>query len=362
MVSLCTIPNFLQEEGEILQSGVSIIDLESPDIFLKVEAIPEDIKSGSKTTVFFEMRNKHDFDLEDVQVQAFDTCVFSGESSETIGTLRASGIKTWTWSWTADQTQLDKDCVIKFKTEYKARNSIFQNIIVLSESEYQQRHLAGTLNNIPVDSSFPQSPFQINLRFSDPQPFIDDEKYYMYIDYNNVGGGYIDVNQGSIGIDFPRNTGGVSCSGYSGGSPITTTTQFPTEWGCCQWGRVTALGQEYYCEYRATEESCKYAIRWSNSWGQWYPNEVCCPGFENRCLPSNQCDDILPEPTQEPEEGVEANLLLEKEMNFINKKGSPTTCTFTALSSQPLSIESLRIQAQYTYTLENSINIKVKGM
>jgi len=272
LISLCTIPSIFPGE-DIFQSGISIIDIGSPDIFLKVEAVPQTVKSGKTALLVFEIRNKNNFDLTGVEVTAYDQCIFSGKNSHVIDILRANSTLTWSWTWTSSQTEVDKDCTIRFRTTYNALNSIFQDIVVLYESEYQQRELEGTMYNIPIQSSFPISPLQIGLRFSEPQPLIDNWEYYMYLDYLDVGSGFVDVK--SITLNFPKNIKAdtISCSGYKrDGSKLT----------------------------------------------------------------------------------------LDREIKFINKKGTPTTCTFTTSASQPLSIETMQMRTEYEYKIDSSINIKVK--
>jgi len=77
---------------------------------------------------------------------------------------------------------MDKDCKVKFRIEYDAENSLFQDIAVLSKAEYEQREVSGTLYNIPIQSFYPDSPLRISLSFSEAQPFMENEKYYLHLD------------------------------------------------------------------------------------------------------------------------------------------------------------------------------------
>lgn len=357
LVSLCTSLNPFGSE-EVLQSGVSIIDIGSPDIFLKIESVPKEIRSGRTILLVFELRNKNDFDLTNIEVEAYDTCVFSGDSREQISVLKADATKTWTWTWNSEEVDLDRDCKIKFRTSYRASNSIFQDIVVLDEAEYYQRELQGTLNEIPIESSFPPSPLRIGLRFSDSQPFIDNEEYYIYIDYNNVAGGFVNVEAGSITIGFPTNAGDVSCGGYSS---IEEAPAYIPVWGCCHW--IWGPGQSR-CDVTQRFE-CGLTL-YNGVYGSWHDpettNSVCCVSGENEgyCSDPDLCEEALPVPSTEVLEEL-TNLVLEDEMNFVNKKGPPTTCTFTTSElSEPLKIETLRIKANYEYIIDNLITVKVK--
>jgi hypothetical protein len=53
-------------------------------------------------------------------------------------------------------------------------------------------------------------------------------------------------------------------------------------------------------------------------------------------------------------------LTLHKLLKFINKKASPSICTFTTKASEPIDIKSLVLTADYKYTIDSSITIRVK--
>jgi hypothetical protein len=48
-------------------------------------------------------------------------------------------------------------------------------------------------------------------------------------------------------------------------------------------------------------------------------------------------------------------------LKFINKKAYASICTFTASASKPIDIQSLTIDASYTYTIDGSIPVTVRG-
>jgi len=216
-ISLCVgLPIELPQLGQTpitQEPGVSIIDQGSPDIYLSIQTIPLEVRQGRTLTLIFEIRNKNTFDLEDVEVMAYDTCIFDyDDSSERtasyrdIDTLSPNETETWTWEWITGSTELEKDCEIKFKTEYIGNFSLFQDIAILSESEYKIRQLEGTLQNVPIRSYSSKTPLKITLTFPENQPFLEDiTGYSMYIDYYNIGIGFITVNKEDIEIDIPGN-------------------------------------------------------------------------------------------------------------------------------------------------------------
>ena len=150
LVSLCTglpeIPFINPGNTSVQKAGVLVIDQESPDIFVSVNAIPTEVKAGRDINVFFDLRNKNLYDLKNVNLTVYDPCIFTGDMGKYIDYIRANRTVSFSLKWTADQTDLDKDCNVKFRVSYDAESSLFQDIAVLSKSEYEQREVAGTFD------------------------------------------------------------------------------------------------------------------------------------------------------------------------------------------------------------------------
>jgi hypothetical protein len=219
LVSLCAglpeIPFINPGNATVQKAGMVIIDEESPDVFITAEAIPTEVKAGRNVNIYFELRNKNNFDLKNVNLLVYDSCIFTGETEKNIDVLKANRSVRWSLKLTAGSTDLDKNCNVKFRVKYDAEYSMFQDIAVLTQSEYEQREVSGTLNSIPIQSSFPETPLKISLSFSDTQPFINNENYYMNLDYYNKGNGFIEVEKGNITIKTPSNIKDFSCSDYN---------------------------------------------------------------------------------------------------------------------------------------------------
>jgi hypothetical protein len=219
LVSLCAglpeIPFINPGNATVQKAGMVIIDEESPDVFITAEAIPTEVKAGRNVNIYFELRNKNNFDLKNVSLLVYDSCIFTGETEKNIDALKANRSVQWSLKLTAGSTDLDKNCNVKFRVKYDAEYSMFQDIAVLTQSEYEQREVSGTLNNIPIQSSFPETPLRISLSFSDTQPFINNENYYMNLDYYNKGNGFIEVEKENITIKTSSNIKDFSCNDYN---------------------------------------------------------------------------------------------------------------------------------------------------
>ena len=220
LTSLCTIPDIplleLPSSGTPVQQAeiVLTVDEKSPDVFLNVEAYSSQIKAGGVLLVSFELRNKQRYELRNVELEVYDhPCFKESENSglffKDLDNVKANQSKMWTWKWKSDEDiDLPTACPIKFKISYEADYSYYQDIAVLPENEYFQRELEGTLGNVPIKTSSSSSPLNIQVTFSESQPFLENQRYYMYINYYNKGKGYFDSEETfnpDIELNVPAN-------------------------------------------------------------------------------------------------------------------------------------------------------------
>jgi len=216
LISLCAnlpiqLPTFPQPQ--IQQAGVFTIDVGSPDVFINIQAVPPEVKSGRYVQMIFELRNKHSYDLENVVLTVYDhPCFTEGNFTSDEYTIKANRSVSWTWKWKAE-TDLTKQCLIRFRTKYDGEYFFSQDIAVLPESEYQLRSTQGTLKDVPIQSFSSDSPLSVSLIFSEEQPFLENQKgYYMYINYYNKGEGFFDTI--NLNITTPSNIGNLNCADY----------------------------------------------------------------------------------------------------------------------------------------------------
>jgi len=282
LISLCAdIPNFPNIPFlNPPQPGTSGIEVSNEDIYININALPSEVSGGGNVTLIFQIKNKANYDLEDVSLNIYDPCVFNegNEITENIGTLKSNRTITKSWTLTSQEITLTRDCKIKFALSYKGKFNFYQDVAVLTQSEYNVRLTQGTLHNIPIKSSSSSSPLQISLTFLEEQPLLDGTNSDAQINYAYTGSGFINISAGDVTITIPDNL------------------QVSTD---------------------------------------------VCKGDYN--APSG------------------GNLTLKESLKFINKKVSPSTCTFIAKASQPIDIKTLTLNANYKYTIDSSIPIKVKG-
>lgn len=217
LASLC-----IQQNANVAGVGLTEV-MESPDIYLKFESIPTEVKVGRNMTLTYIAQDKQPFDLENLTIDAYDLCLFSGQQRvlDSIE-LKSNKTKQVSFKYTANPTNFESDCTLKFRTQYQSTFSLSQDVIVLSESEYYIREQQGTLSNLTASSSSSSNPISLTLTFSENQPFLTGDSFNMYIDYSNTGSGFIDkLEAGSITIRIPANMNVDSCSGYLYSSTAT---------------------------------------------------------------------------------------------------------------------------------------------
>lgn len=225
----------LPSSNQVQQSSTILtVDSGSPDIFLSVETSPpSEIRLGRTLQITFELKNKKSYNLRNVSFEVFDHPCFndadnSGLFSKNLGNISADQNKIWSWKWTPDSSiSLERTCTIKFKTSYEGDYSFYKDIAVLPAAEYYQRESEGTLNNIVIGSSSSDSPLDIQVTFSENRPFLENQMYYMYINYYNKGQGLFDNKRAynpDIRLTIPNNI--VVDESHCGNYKKTTTNVY----------------------------------------------------------------------------------------------------------------------------------------
>jgi hypothetical protein len=291
LASMCTAPlpdNITSDQGTTVSNE---------EIYLNVNALPSSVSSGGQTMLYFQIMNNAPYDLTKVKVHVYDTCIFTDDpademSSEMFGRqlaminfcpgcssndiLKSNHTKTWSWKLTSGETILSRDCQIKFRLNYTGRYSLFRDVGVLSESEYNTRLRDNTLSNIPLSSSSSNGPLKISLEFTETQPFLTGTDNDVEIKYTYTGDGFIAVKKGSVKITLPPNLEGSSssCRDYDYSSGVLT---------------------------------------------------------------------------------------LNKDLKFIGKEATPSICSLKAKTTQPMEIKALNLEAAYSYYIDSSVLVSVRG-
>jgi hypothetical protein len=226
MTSLCTglpfnIPMF-QPSGT--QSGGLSMSIQSQDLSLEVSSTVSKVNIGRDLILTFVLTNNQNHDIKNIAVGVYDNPCFTGESSMPVATLKANATKVWSWKFTPKSSVImETSCPMRFNLSYDGNSYAYQDIAVLPQSEYIQRESDGTLSSVPIGGSVSNSPMNINMRFSEAQPFMDNQKYYLFVDYTLNGQGSI---QNPVVKFVPPTNILLSCGTYLNANKEVTTLDF----------------------------------------------------------------------------------------------------------------------------------------
>ena len=187
-------------------------ELSTNDVYYAVDVYPSEVYSGEKLKIRFRIIAEKD--LENVRIKIIDPCLFDVANREkTFKSLRKGMKKTVTFELKANEVHMSTNCRIKFGIEYDSFIKLIQDVAVLSSTEYRQREESGTLDEIEISSVKEPSSVEVELTFSEVQPFKENRKVHILIQYRNVGGGIV-KELSNVKITFPSNLEIESCSGY----------------------------------------------------------------------------------------------------------------------------------------------------
>jgi hypothetical protein len=324
-VAGCTeVPGIKQAfgEGEILVTT-------NPDLSISANVNPTEIKGGRPVKISFEIQNKQPYvSLEDVNINVYDQCIFTGDDEKIYTELDPNQTKGWNWDWNSNEVEFERDCTIGFRTEWGSTYIMSQDTVVLSEAEYYNREQAGTLDNIQLFSSKTDNPLIIDISFLDPQPYLDEDDITMFINYRHDGDGFLDkLETGEVSFDLPDNFKQKCYGNRDFWEDHPDVFEFPEGW--------TFDDVDENCNAISTSETCK--------------KQSDCYWYEPRCGTEDN-------PTYIYEDG---KMILDKDLKFVNDRAPQTTCTFEVTGKDPINMGTLTLTANYKYQLDNSLLVKI---
>ena len=75
-VSLCTEIPYISDLFPIEEALGSLEIKTDSEMYMRVEAIPKEVRSERNVKITVELRNKANYNLKNVKLQAYDPCVF----------------------------------------------------------------------------------------------------------------------------------------------------------------------------------------------------------------------------------------------------------------------------------------------
>lgn len=189
---------------------------DNPDMYMKIRTSSDEIKSGRYVQMEFVIENKGDMPLNNVRIDAYDQCLFTGDKIKEFSEIKPNRTATWNWKWQAGNTDFDQECTVRFRTTYNAQTITTATTAVLDESEYYTREDQGKLGEITARYTEKANSLRIGFTFSESQPWLAGERILVYLNYNDVGGGMIkELKKTNVTIEVTPNLADGECSSYT---------------------------------------------------------------------------------------------------------------------------------------------------
>ncbi len=199
---------FAQQAGILNPTVVS----ETPDISVKAEAVPLEVRSGKNLALFFEVDALKD--LKDVSLNVTDMCLFSGDlKGLEIPDMKEGRGRSFKETLTAGSVDFDTGCQIRFKANYSASLMATQDIIVLDDAEFLGEQNSGKIGERIPQFVSTSNPLRVSFSFSDPQPFQNGTDEFMYISFS-ANAGLQKLDKGSVQLTMPNNAN-ITCDDYT---------------------------------------------------------------------------------------------------------------------------------------------------
>ncbi len=207
--------NYPVRKGEF----TSYSETKTNDLEYAVDLYPSEISAGESIKVRIKITPSKD--IENVRVRISDPCILEVKRKEKkLGDISANSQRIVNFELKApSHVDIATQCKIKFEIEYEARFYSAQDIAVLSSAEYREKASSGKLGEIKISSSKIPSAIEIEVSFSEQEPFRDGKEMFMYIDYFNRGNGIPEPLK-NVALYIPSNLKVKECSSEYALSPF----------------------------------------------------------------------------------------------------------------------------------------------
>jgi hypothetical protein len=191
-------------QGLIMNTGYTSVE----DLGVGVEAIPDEVFSNRGTTIFFDVENNGDVDLNDVEFMVTDPCMLSDSTgTKEIGKLEPDEVYSWSWDYTVGEVREEKTCDVRFRTQYDSSATALYDIAVISEDEYRRLLEGDRLSQeIPLNYFKTKTPIDIHISLSKQQPILEEMEFYLHLKLKDAGGGMTEnqiIEKNDLTLEYP---------------------------------------------------------------------------------------------------------------------------------------------------------------
>lgn len=183
-------------------------DIAVEEVSVSVDPVLYTVDSGRDNTIFFDVENKGNMTLEDVEFTIFDLPYFSSDEEKTywdLGDMEPGRTESWEWGFTADEVDSERTSNIRYRLNYGSEAYAEHSVTVLSYDEYLTRQEEGVLD---VDLRYGKKDTSVDvvLGFSEEQPFVDEDEILLTMFFKDVGDGFVEgdnLDEGDVTLSYP---------------------------------------------------------------------------------------------------------------------------------------------------------------
>lgn len=190
--------------------GVNASQTASEVVTVSAESTFSEVPSGRKTELYFDVKNEGTEAVEDVSLEIVDSGSFESlneREKKDIGELEPKQTSSWNLEYRAPSVKMEKQGNFLYQLDYKSDASARYKVHALSEDEYLRLKKRGSLKNSTKAEYYKKKgPVEIQLSFSQKQPYVGGDSFTVNVDVLNKGRGRVldqKIDPGSFSLTYP---------------------------------------------------------------------------------------------------------------------------------------------------------------
>ena len=178
----------------------------SENLQVETEAVPDEIYGGEDTTIFFDIYNRGNTTVKDINLEMTDWGDFEpqGETRKHIDEMKEGDTETWKCKFNSKEVYNERTITLRYELSYNSNSTSMYDVAMMSEEEYTRLKRGGGLEGINLFYYKTKTPVEIDLSISREQPLFEGSEFYLYVQLNDVGKGVVDsIAPGNLVLYYP---------------------------------------------------------------------------------------------------------------------------------------------------------------
>lgn len=221
------------------------------NLILETEVIPSEVYEGEKATIYFDLHNRGNITVNDINLELTDLGELVAEDGtrKSFEELEEGESETWNWDFTvAEDIYTQRNQALRYYLDYKSNSYVLYDLVAMSHAEYSRLERSDRLTEeFNLHYFKTKSPVEIDLSISREQPVFEDSELYLYIDIMDVGTGSAkSISSGNLVVHYP------DFLTFKGGSDFTNSTD--------ENKLTLSRGLDFY-DKETKRLSCKFSVK-----------------------------------------------------------------------------------------------------